>query len=69
MHMTPVTCLIHNNSLFIHRDGRYIGLVMEVDGEPVIHMFFYAQPQLSFIDLDIIQENWQVMKELDFQGA
>ena len=61
-----VTIVIHNDRMSIYRNGIPIGEVREIDGEPIIQMFF-ACSRLSFIDLDIIQENWN-MKEIDFQG-
>ena len=67
--MPPVvTCVIHDDHLSIYQNGIPIGEVREIEGVPVIQMFF-ACPRLSFIDLDVITENWLVMKELDFQGS
>ena len=60
--LTPVTCIIGSNCLNISRNGRDIGKVEDWDGEFVIVMNY--QEVLTFDDIAIIQDNWNVMREI-----
>jgi len=58
-----VVCFIHPDHLTIERDNQTIGVVREVEGKPLIQMLTDC-PQLTFEDIDIIMDNWNVMQEL-----
>lgn len=53
------------NTVFVFRDARLVAMVTEVEGEP--RMVFYGglnnAVEVSFNDLEIIQDNWNQLQE------
>lgn len=65
--MKNITCIIQKDRVGIFRDGKMIGIVAEVRGEPVLTLscgYGVSSIQLSFNDLAIIEDNWNQMKEM-----
>jgi hypothetical protein len=71
--MSNVVCMFQPGlTLSIARNGIPIGEVRETDGEPVINLMVernQSWTKLTFMDIKIIQDNWNSMMENVNNGA
>jgi hypothetical protein len=64
--MKNVVCTLTDDGLFVYRGKHLFATVQELNGEPTIQFIFSSRPlQLTFDDIAIIQDNWNMMKELN----
>lgn len=62
--MQNITCKITKEGVVLLRAGQHpVGVVREVNGEPVIHFRHDFNRVLSFTDITIIQDNWNQFVE------